>query len=106
MVSLCAPPERRSLGQVRKDLAFLLRRSLRQRRHVDVASQNSSEVVEEEEGVGGSAEHDEEHRGSFAENRDPNSNGNGNLGNLAAMKRIMQQKRAMAQDARREMGSS
>ena len=31
------------------------------------------------------------------ENRDPNSNGNGNVGNLAAMKRIMQQMRTMAQ---------
>ena len=44
--------------------------------------------------------------GSFAENRDPNSNGNGNVSNLAAMKRIMWQKHAMAQDARKEMGPS
>jgi hypothetical protein len=43
-------------------------------------------------------------RGSFAENRNPNSNGN--VGNLAAMKRIMRRKCAMAQDTWREMGSS
>ena len=41
-------------------------------------------------------------RGSFVENRNPNSNGNGNVGNLTAMKRIMRQMRTMAQDARRD----
>ena len=53
-----------------------------------------------------SSDHCGDGRGSFAENHDPNSNGNGNVGNLAAMKRIMRRKRAMAQDAQREMGLS
>ena len=53
-----------------------------------------------------SSDHGGDGWGSHAENRDPNSNGKGNVGYLAAMKRIMRRKCAMAQDARREMGSS
>ena len=55
---------------------------------------------------GTTPDHGGDGRGSFAENRDRNSNRNSNVGNLAAMKRIMRQKLAMVQDALREMGSA